>query len=119
MNHAVFMGRLTRDPEIRTTSGERPVALARYTLAVDRRGRGRDGENNTDFIPCVAYDRAAEFAEKYLNKGMRILVSGHIQTGKYTNREGQTVYTTDLIIESQEFADSKATPTNDADNPFN
>ena len=91
MNQVVLMGRLTRDPEVRYTSGEKAMAVARYTLAVDRRGKG---ERNADFIPCVAFDKAAEFAEKYFRQGMRVLVSGHIQTGSYTNREGQKVYTT-------------------------
>ena len=104
MNQVVLMGRLTRDPEVRYTSGEKAMAVARYTLAVDRRGKG---ERNADFIPCVAFDKAAEFAEKYFRQGMRVLVSGHIQTGSYTNREGQKVYTTDVILTSQEFADSK------------
>lgn len=97
MNQVVLMGRLTRDPEVRYTSGEK-------AMAVDRRGKG---ERNADFIPCVAFDKAAEFAEKYFRQGMRVLVSGHIQTGSYTNREGQKVYTTDVILTSQEFADSK------------
>ena len=104
MNQVVLMGRLTRDPEVRYTSGEKAMAVARYTLAVDRRGKG---ERNADFIPCVAFDKAAEFAEKYFRQGMRVLVSGHIQTGSYTNREGQKVYTTNVILASQEFADSK------------
>ena len=103
------MGRLTRDPEVRYSQGERSMAIARYTLAVDRRGRRSDnGEQQTaDFINCVAFDRAAEFAEKYFHRGMRVLISGRIQTGSYTNRDGQKVYTTDIIIEDQEFADSK------------
>ncbi len=105
------MGRLTRDPEVRYSSGERSMAIARYTLAVDRRGRrsqNNDGNEQTaDFIQCVAFDRQGEFAEKYFRQGMRVLVSGRIQTGSYTNREGQKVYTTDVIIEDQEFADSK------------
>ena len=104
MNQVVLMGRLTRDPEVRYTSGEKAMAVARYTLAVDRRGKG---ERNADFIPCVAFDKAAEFAEKYFRQGMRVLVSGRIQTGSYTNREGQKVYTTQVILEDQEFADSK------------
>ena len=105
------MGRLTRDPEVRYSSGERSMAIARYTLAVDRRGRrsqGADGQEQTaDFINCVAFDRAGEFAEKYFHQGMRVLVSGRIQTGSYTNKEGQRVYTTDVIVDDQEFADSK------------
>lgn len=105
------MGRLTRDPEVRYSQGERAMAIARYTLAVDRRGRrsqNQDGNEQTaDFIPCVAFDRAGEFAEKYFRQGMRVLVSGRIQTGSYTNRDGQKVYTTEVIVDDQEFADSK------------
>ena len=106
MNKVVLMGRLTRDPEVRYSSGEKSMAIARYTLAVDRRGRrgNGNGEQTADFIPCVAFDRAAEFAEKYFRQGMRVLVSGRIQTGSYTNREGQKVYTTEVILEDQEFA---------------
>ena len=111
MNRVILMGRLTRDPDVRYSSGERSMAIARYTLAVDRRGRrsqGSDGQEQTaDFIPCVAFDRAGEFAEKYFRQGMRILVSGRIQTGSYTNKEGQRVYTTEVIVDDQEFADSK------------
>lgn len=102
------MGRLTRDPEVRYTSGEKSMAVARYTLAVDRRGRGNNsGEQTADFINIVAFDKAGEFAERYFRQGMRVLVSGRIQTGNYTNREGQKVYTTDIVVDSQEFADSK------------
>jgi single-strand DNA-binding protein len=109
MNKVILMGRLTRDPEVRYSQGERQMAIARYTLAVDRR-RGRnnqDGGQTADFIPCVAFDRAAEFAEKYFHQGIKIAVSGRIQTGSYTNRDGQKVYTTEVIIEDQEFAESK------------
>ena len=103
------MGRLTRDPEVRYSQGERSMAIARYTLAVDRRGRrNQDGDQQSaDFIPCVAFDRAAEFAEEYFRQGMRVLVSGRIQTGSYVNRDGQKVYTTEVILDDQEFADSK------------
>lgn len=102
------MGRLTRDPEVRYTSGERSMAVARYTLAVDRRGRNNSGDQQTaDFINIVAFDKAGEFAERYFRQGMRVLVSGRIQTGNYTNREGQKVYTTEIVVNSQEFADSK------------
>ncbi len=108
MNKVILMGRLTRDPEVRYSSGERSMAIARYTLAVDRRGRRSEGSEQTaDFIPCVAFDKSGEFAEKYFRQGMRVLVSGRIQTGSYTNKEGQKVYTTEVIIEDQEFADSK------------
>ena len=108
MNRAILMGRLTRDPEVRYSSGERSMASARYTLAVDRGfKRGDSSEQNADFIPCVAFDKAGEFAERYFRQGMRVLVSGRIQTGSYTNKEGQKVYTTEVIIDTQEFADSK------------
>ena len=109
MNKVILMGRLTRDPEVRYSQGERSMAIARYTLAVDRRGRrNQDGNEQTaDFINCVAFDRAGEFAEKYFRQGMRVLICGRIQTGSYTNRDGQKVYTTDIIVEDQEFADSK------------
>ena len=107
MNVVVLMGRLTRDPEVRYTAGENALAIARYTLAVDRRFR-RDGEQTADFITCVAFGRAAEFAEKYLKKGIRIAVSGRIQTGSYTNRDGVKVYTTEVVVDNQEFAESRA-----------
>ena len=108
MNKVVLIGRLTRDPEIRYSQGEQAIAVARYTLAVDRRFR-RDSDSQTaDFIGCVAFGRQAEFAEKYFRKGTKIAVTGRIQTGSYTNREGQKVYTTDVVIEEQEFAESKA-----------
>ena len=110
MNRVILMGRLTRDPEVRYSQGERSMAIARYTLAVDRRGRrSQDGDQGqtADFINIVAFDRAGEFAEKYFRQGMRVLVSGRIQTGSYVNKDGQKVYTTDIIVEDQEFADSK------------
>ena len=101
------MGRLTRDPEVRYSQGERPVAVARYTLAVNRTFK-RAGEPDADFINCVTFGRSAEFAERYFRQGIRIVVSGRIQTGSYTNRDGVKVYTTDVIVEDQEFAESKA-----------
>jgi single stranded DNA-binding protein (ssb) len=107
MNKVILMGRLTRDPEVRYSSGENSLAIARYTLAVDRRFK-RDGEATADFISCVAFGRPAEFAEKYFRQGIRITVSGRIQTGSYTNRDGQKVYTTEVVIEEQEFAESKS-----------
>ena len=107
MNKVILMGRLTRDPEVRYSAGENALAIARYTLAVDRRFR-RDGEATADFISCVVFGRGAEFAEKYFRQGLRIVVSGRIQTGSYTNREGQKVYTTEVVVEEQEFAESKA-----------
>ena len=106
MNKVILMGRLTRNPEVRYTQGENPIAIARYTLAVDRRFH-REGEATADFISCVSFGRTAEFAEKYLESGMKITVSGRIQTGSYTNRDGQKVYTTEVVIEEQEFAESK------------
>lgn len=107
MNKVILMGRLTRDPEVRYSPGENSMAIARYTLAVDRRFK-RDGEATADFISCVAFGRAAEFAERYFRQGIRIVVSGRIQTGSYTNRDGNKVYTTDVVVEEQEFAESKA-----------
>ena len=109
MNKVILMGRLTRDPEVRYSQGERTMTLAKYTLAVDRRGRrSQDGNEQTaDFLNCVAFDRAGEFAEKYFRQGMRVLISGRIQTGSYINKDGIKVYTTDIIVEDQEFADSK------------
>ena len=101
MNFTIQMGRLTKNPEVRT--GQNGKKIARYTLAVDRIGK----DAGADFIPCVAFDRSAEFAEKYFTKGQRVLISGRIQTGSYKNRDGNTVYTTDVIISTQEFADSK------------
>ena len=106
MNKVILMGRLTRDPEVRYSAGENALAIARYTLAVDRRFR-RDGEANADFINCVSFGRTAEFAEKYFRQGLKIAVTGRIQTGSYTNREGQKVYTTEVVVEEQEFAESK------------
>ena len=107
MNKVILMGRLTRDPEVRYSAGENALAIARYTLAVDRRFR-RDGEATADFISCVSFGRTAEFAEKYFRQGLKIIVSGRIQTGSYTNRDGQKVYTTEVVVEEQEFAESKA-----------
>ena len=99
---------MTRDPEVRYSQGENSTAIARYTLAVDRRfRRNNDGEQTADFIGCVAFGRQAEFAEKYLRQGTKIAITGRIQTGSYTNREGQKVYTTDVVVEEQEFAESK------------
>lgn len=116
MNRVIIMGRLTRDPEIRYSQGERTMAIAKYTLAVDRRGRkGQErNEQTADFINCIAFDRAGEFAEKYFRQGMRVLISGRIQTGSYTNKDGIKVYTTDIIVDDQEFADSKGAATGDS-----
>ena len=107
MNRVILIGRLTRDPEVRYTQGSEPMAVARYTLAVNRRVRKDDGSQEADFINIVAFRKAGEFAEKYFRQGMRVLVSGRIQTGSYTNKDGQRVYTTDVIVDEQEFADSK------------
>ena len=106
MNKVILMGRLTRDPEVRYSQGENATAVARYSLAVDRRFR-REGEPTADFINCVAFGRAAEFAERYLRQGTKIAITGRIQTGSYTNKDGQKVYTTDVVAEDQEFAESK------------
>lgn len=120
MNRVVLMGRLTRDPEVRYTTGERSIAVARYTLAVDRRGRRSQdgGEQTADFINIVAFDKAGEFAEKYFRQGQRVLVSGRIQTGSYTNKDGQRVYTTDIIVDDQEFADSKNSGSGNGGNSY-
>lgn len=108
MNKVILMGRLVRDPEVRYSQGENSMAIARYTLAVDRKGRKSNGdEQNADFIRCVAFNKSAEFAEKYLRQGLRILISGRIQTGSYNNRDGQKVHTVEIVIEEQEFADGK------------
>lgn len=109
MNKVILMGRLTRDPDVRYTQGEQAMAIARYTLAVDRRfRRDNNGDGQTaDFIGCVAFGKSGEFAEKYLRKGTKVVVTGRIQTGSYTNREGQKVYTTDVVVEDCEFAESK------------
>lgn len=109
MNKVILMGRLTRDPEVRYSQGENATAVARYTLAVDRRvsRNNQNGEQTADFIQCVAFGRSGEFAEKYFRKGMKVLVTGRIQTGSYTNKDGQRVYTTDVVVEDQEFAESK------------
>lgn len=104
MNRVILMGRLVADPEVRYSAGERTMAIARYRLAVPHYNKGQE---TADFITCVAFDRDGEFAEKYFMKGMRVLVSGRLQTGSYMNREGQKVYTCEVIVSTQEFADSK------------
>lgn len=110
MNSVVLMGRLTRNPETRYSQGTNPMAVTRYTLAVDRRFK-REGEQNADFIPCIAFGKAGEFADKYFKQGTKVVVRGRIQTGSYKNRDGNTVYTTDIVVEEQEFAESKANQT--------
>ncbi len=114
MNKVILMGRLTRDPEVRYTQGAEPLAIARYTLAVDRRGRrdANGGDQTADFIQCVSFGRTAEFAEKYFKQGTKVAISGRIQTGSYTNKDGNKVYTTEVVVEEQEFAESKATAGN-------
>ena len=109
MNKVILMGRLTRDPEVRYSQGENALAIARYTLAVDRRNFRNNGndEQTADFINCVAFGKSGEFAEKYFHKGTKLVVSGRIQTGSYTNKDGVKVYTTEVVVEDQEFAESK------------
>ena len=107
MNITVLTGRLTKDPEMRQTQNENPISITRYTLAVDRRFK-RDGEQAADFIPCVVFGKGAEFAQKYFHKGMRVCVNGRIQTGSYINKDGQKVYTTEVVLDNQEFAESKS-----------
>lgn len=123
MNKVIIMGRLVRDPEVHYTQGENPTAIARYTLAVDRKVK-KEGEQSADFIGVVAFGKAAELIEKYCHKGMKLLVTGRIQTGSYTNKDGNKVYTTDVIAEDQEFCESKKTaeeeaPKTDADGFMN
>lgn len=107
MNSVVLIGRLTRDPDVRYTQSDQPMAIARYTLAVDRKGRKQEEQQTADFISCIAFGKGGEFAEKYLHKGMKIAVRGHIQTGSYTNREGQKVYTTEVVVDEHEFCESR------------
>ena len=106
MNKVILMGRLTREPEVRYSQGESSMAIARFSLAVDRRFK-RDGEASADFISCVAFGKQAEFIERYLHQGTKIVAEGRIQTGSYTNKDGQKVYTTDVVVENCEFAESK------------
>ena len=114
MNKVILMGRLPRDPAVRHSPGENATAVARYTLAVDRRQsrNNQNGEPTADFIQCVAFGRSGEFAAKYFRKGLKVVVTGRIQTGSYTNKDGQRVYTTDVVVEDQEFAESKAASQN-------
>lgn len=107
MNKVILLGRLTRDIEVRYSTGERPTAIARYTLAVQRRFN-REGEQDADFVSCVAFGKAAEFAEKYFRQGTKIVIAGRIQTGSYINRDGRKMHTTDVVVEEQEFAESKS-----------
>ena len=112
MNKVILMGRLTRDPDVRYSQGDSPMAIARYTLAVDRRFRRDNDQQTADFISCVAFGRNGEFAEKYLHQGTKIVAEGRIQTGSYTNKDGNKVYTTEVVVEDQEFAESKASASN-------
>lgn len=116
MNKVILIGRLTKDPEVRYSQGNTATAIARYTLAVDRRFK-RENEPSADFINCVVFGKAAEFTEKYLSKGTKVAVTGRIQTGSYTNKDEQTVYTTDVVVEDQEFAESKGSGSSEASAP--
>ncbi len=111
MNKWIGMGRLTRDPEIRYTQGDNASCIARFSLAVDRRFK-RDGDQTTDFINCVAFGKTGEFIEKYTHQGTKLIVEGRIQTGSYTNKDGNKVYTTDVVVENAEFAESKSSQQN-------
>ena len=111
MNKVILMGRLTRDPEVRYSQGENATAIARYTIAVDRRYK-KEGDASADFIGCVAFGKLGEFAEKYLRKGTKVVVTGRIQTGSYTNKDGQKVYTTDVVVEENECGESKRSDDN-------
>jgi single-strand DNA-binding protein len=106
MNKVILIGRLTNDPEVKYTQGENAMAIARYSLAVDRKFK-KEGEQTADFIRCVAFGRNGEFAEKYLKKGTKIAVEGRIQTGSYDGKDGNKVYTTDIVVEAHEFCESK------------
>lgn len=108
MNKVILMGRLTRDPEVRYTQGEEALRIARFTLAVDRNLRRQDGKQSADFISCVTFGNRAQWCEKWLRQGIKVTLSGRIQTGSYTNREGVKVYTTEVVVEEIEFAESKA-----------
>lgn len=114
MNKVILMGRLTRDPEVRYSQGENSTAVARYTVAVDRKS---SKDNEADFIPCVCFGKAAEFVEKYLRKGLKVAVTGRLQTGSYTNKEGNRVFTTDVVVEEHEFAESKNSGSNNQTPP--
>ena len=111
MNKVILMGRLTKDPDVRYSQGENSMAIARFSLAVDRRGRQQNEGQSADFIGCVAFGRLGEFVEKYLHKGTKVVLTGRIQTGSYKNKDGATVYTTDVVAEEIEFAESKGSTT--------
>lgn len=120
MNKVILVGRLVKDPDIRYSQGANTNCVARYTLAVDRKFK-QEGQPTADFINCIAFGKLGEFAEKYLRQGIKIAVTGRIQTGSYTNKDGQKIYTTDVVVEEQEFCESKSqsnsqpqpTPSND------
>lgn len=120
MNKVILMGRLTRDPDVRYSQSAEPLAIARYTLAVDRRfsRTNNSNEQSADFIQCVAFGKSGEFAEKYFRQGIKIVVTGRIQTGSYTNKDGNKVYTTEVVVEDQEFAESKSAIENNYSRPF-
>lgn len=117
MNSVILIGRLTREPEIRYSQTDSSMCIARYTLAVDRRGKKVEGQPNADFISCVAFGKNAEFAEKYLKKGTKIAIGGHIQTGSFTNNQGVKIYTTDVVVDAQEFVESKGANENVENTP--
>lgn len=107
MNKVIIVGRLTRDPEIKYSTGENATAIARFSLAVNRKFKNDEGNYDADFINCIAFGKTAEFIEKYFSKGMAMGIAGRIQTGGYTNKEGQKVYTTEVVVEETEFVESK------------
>nr|DAR22098.1 MAG TPA: Single strand binding protein [Caudoviricetes sp.] len=109
MNKVILLGRLTRDPEVRYTQGNEPMAVARYSLAVDRQGKKDENKQNADFISCVAFGKRGEFAEKYLHKGTKIAVCGRLQTGSYTAQDGTKRYTTDVVVDDHYFCESNGT----------
>lgn len=111
MNRVILMGRLTKDPDIRYSQGEKSTAIARFTLAVDRKFK-QDGQPTADFINCLAFGKRAEFMEKYCRKGTKLVVEGSWQTGNYTNKDGNKVYTNECLVESCEFAESKSSEQN-------
>lgn len=118
MNKAILIGRLTRDPNVRYSQGESSTAVARFTLAVDRRFKKANDNQDADFIGCVCFGKTAEFVEKYFRQGMKMVASGRIQTGSYTNNEGQKIYTTDVVVDEVEFAESKANSSNSGNNGY-
>lgn len=117
MNKWLGMGRLTRDADVRVTTGTEPMTIARFTLAVDRKWAKKDAEQGADFISCIAFGKKAEFVERYVKQGTKVCIEGRIQTGNYTNKEGMKVYTTDVVVEDIEFAESKAKDSQEAPKP--